>query len=82
MTESPVKTGEVYVKDLDGEKITNATLVNGRATINIPADDAGKLVVVVEYQENDIYRSKERAVPEHCHRYRLCYADTGSSGTA
>ena len=55
MTEIPVTTGEVYVKDLNGEKITNATLVNGRATINIPADDAGKLVVVVEYQENDIY---------------------------
>ncbi|MDO5825623.1 MAG: carboxypeptidase regulatory-like domain-containing protein [Methanosphaera sp.] len=53
--ESPVSEGTVVVKDLSGNELTSSELDNGEANITVPCDNAGKLLVVVEYQENDIY---------------------------
>jgi hypothetical protein len=55
MTDSPVTTGTVVVKDIDGNEITSTDLTNGQAEITIPAENIGELKVIVEYQENDIY---------------------------
>ena len=55
MTDETVTKGTVVVKDLNGNVITSKDLTNGEATIAIAVDEAGKLLVVVEYQENDIY---------------------------
>jgi protocatechuate 3,4-dioxygenase beta subunit len=55
LTDVPVTEGTVIVNDVDGNELANATLSGGKANITIPCDESGKLLVQVEYQENDIY---------------------------
>ncbi|RAP44067.1 MAG: hypothetical protein BZ135_08845 [Methanosphaera sp. rholeuAM6] len=55
MTDAPVTEGTVIIKDVNGNELTSKVLANGEATITIPVQKSGKLEVIIEYQENDIY---------------------------
>ena len=56
MTDEAVTEGKVVIKDLNGNILKDdITLSQETATIQVPVDEAGKLMIVVEYQENDLY---------------------------
>ncbi|RAP54191.1 MAG: hypothetical protein BZ137_03560, partial [Methanosphaera sp. rholeuAM130] len=54
-TNVPVTKGTVVVKDMDGNVLATQQLTKGKANITIPVNGAEKLLVQVQYLENDIY---------------------------
>jgi len=52
---APVTKGKISITDLNGNLLTDATLIDGSIDITIPTTNAGDLRVIVSYDENDIY---------------------------
>jgi hypothetical protein len=49
--------GNVTIYDSDYNQLANATLNNGLANVTLPINTAGKVSIIVTYNENDIYNS-------------------------
>ncbi|RAP44698.1 MAG: hypothetical protein BZ136_08640, partial [Methanosphaera sp. rholeuAM74] len=56
-TGEAVLTGEVIVTNTTGRVLAGGELTDGQLIVEIPAESAGRLEVIVTYPENDIYYS-------------------------